>query len=343
MPAAPVIHSTEKADRSDHRPSRRMIFTLAVVAALTAGRIHSASAQSPDANRNETAEQKPDSKSLEVDVLARGTSSASARRDALNRLPMNRLTREEAAQVRHVLENRSIFRRLPRISIEADPEVYSHFTHNPESAVGIWRALGISKFELQQTGPNVWYGDAGDGSTGTIHVLERTPRRQLLLCEGEYKSPLLAKPIKATAVMHLRTNFAQNQQQQPQIVHDLDLFVTFPSQAIDTVVKVIAPLSHLIADRNFRELSLFIRFMQVAMERQPGWVEQAVQRADGMSRQQRLDLLKVSAQAYVAARDRARAAESVQRANLEALISPYRIAPASGESSENRSSEKRQK
>lgn len=272
---------------------------------------------------------------LKVDILAHGSSSRSTLHDALKRLPLDELTQEQRQQVQEVLDHRSMFRRLPAISIGASPEVYNHFTHNPESVVGIWRVLGISKFTMEQTGPTVWYGDAGDGSTGTIDVLTRTRNRHLLLCKGKYKSPLLARPIEATAVMHLRTQYQTDENPEPKVVHGVDLFVMFPSNTIDTVARVIAPVSHMIADRNFRELSLFVRFMNVAMERQPGWVEQTIQRIDGIDREQRLELMKVSARAYVDGRDRmakalaAQPDRRVEQAGLEGLIAPYRISPTS--------------
>ena len=272
---------------------------------------------------------------LDVEILARGSSSRTVLRDALDRLPLDELTAEQRVRVNEVLKNRSMFRRLPAISIDANPEVYNHLTHNPESVVGIWRVLGISQFTLDQTGPTEWYGDAGDGSTGTIDVLSRTPNRHLLLCTGKYKSPLLARPIEATAVMHLQTQYQQGEDLQPKVVHGLDLFVMFPSHTIDTVARVIAPVSHMIADRNFRELSLFVRFMNVAMERQPGWVEQTVQRIDGIDREQRLELMKLSARVYVAAQTRmaneqvAQPDRRVEQAGIEDLIAPYRVSPAS--------------
>lgn len=272
---------------------------------------------------------------LTVETLARGSSSKSTLQDALDRLPMDELTAEQRRRVNAVLKQRSMFRRLPVISIDADPEVYNHLTHNPESVVGIWRVLGISKFTLDQTGPTEWYGDAGDGSTGTIDVLSRTPNRHLLLCTGKYKSPLLPKPIEATAVMHLQTQYQIAEDLQPKVVHGLDLFVMFPSHTVDTVARVIAPVSHMIADRNFRELSLFVRFMNVAMERQPGWVEQTIQRIDGIDREQRIELMKLSARVYVAAKQRQvdqRTPQSdgqVEQAGLDELIAPYRVLPAS--------------
>ena len=287
----------------------------------------------PDSNRagKQNAGQPP----LIVDILARGSSSRSTLRDALDRLPLAGLTEEQRRRVNDVLEHRSMFRRLPMISIDANAEVYNHLTHNPESVVGIWRVLGISKFTMQQTRPTEWYGDAGDGSTGTIDVLNRSTNHHLLLCTGKYKSPLLASPIEAVSVMHLKTQYQQGQDLQPKVVHGLDLFVMFPSHTIDTVARVIAPVSHMIADRNFRELSLFVRFMNVAMERQPGWMEQTIQRIDGIDREQRIELMKLSARVYVAAQNRLAINQSrnpdrrVERTGFEELIAPYRVTPTS--------------
>lgn len=299
-------------------------------------------ARLPEGNSSESsAKPAADDPPLKVDILARGSSSRSTLRDALDRLPLDDLTIEQRSRVNEVLEDRSMFRRLPAISIDANAEVYNHLTHNPESVVGIWRVLGISKFTMQQTGPTEWYGDAGDGSTGTIDVLSRSPNHHLLLCTGKYKSPLLARPIEATAVMHLRTQYQQGEDLQPKVVHGVDLFVMFPSHTVDTVARVIAPVSHMIADRNFRELSLFVRFMNVAMERQPGWVEQTIQRIDGIDREQRIELMKLSARVYVDAQNRLGNVETpnpdrrVQQAGLEKLIAPYRVTQASPARAQN--------
>ncbi len=284
---------------------------------------------------NRAGKQAADQPPLKVDILARGSSSRSTLRDALDRLPVDNLTDEQRSRVNEVLKHRSMFRRLPAISIDANAEVYNHLTHNPESVVGIWRVLGISMFTMQQTGPTEWYGDAGDGSTGTIDVLSRSPNHHLLLCTGKYKSPLLARPIEAVSVMHLKTQYQKGQDLQPKVVHGLDLFVMFPSHTIDTVARVIAPVSHMIADRNFRELSLFVRFMNVAMERQPGWMEQTIQRIDGIDREQRIELMKLSARVYVDAQNRLAQNQSrnpdlrVEQAGLEELIAPYRVTPTS--------------
>jgi hypothetical protein len=259
---------------------------------------------------------------MKVDVTMKGTSSKEALLDARNRLPLKTLSGDQQARVNAVVANNSIFRRLPQIEFEAEPEVYHWFIQNPEVAVSTWRVLKISEFELSPAGGNVWNGQAQDGSRGSIEVLHRSPNSQLILCTGEYKTPLLARPIKATAMMHLQTQFAKKPNGENHVTHGLDLFVAFPSQTVETVVKVISPVSNMIADRNFRELSLFVRFMSVAMQKQPGWVEQLTTRLEGVTPKQKDELLNMSARIFIASRKKTLRQDGVRQATLNDIVAP---------------------
>lgn len=261
---------------------------------------------------------------MKVDVTIKGTSSKEALLDARNRLPFKTLNGEQQAQVNAVLANNSIFRRLPQIDFDAEPDVYHWFIQNPEVAVSSWRVLKISEFQLSPAADNVWNGQAQDGSRGRIEVLHRSPNSQLILCTGEYKTPLLTRPIQATAMMHLQTQFSKTPSGENHVTHGLDLFVAFPSQTVETVVKVISPVSNMIADRNFRELSLFVRFMSVAMQKQPGWVEQMTTRLEGVTPKQKEELLNISARIFIASRKRSLREDGVQQATLKEIVAPYR-------------------
>lgn len=260
---------------------------------------------------------------MKVDVTKKGTSSKDALADARKRLPMAALNPQRQNDVNTIVSRASMFRRLPQIDFDAEADVYYWFTQNPEVAVSIWRVLKISEFELSPAGQNVWNGKAQDESQGVIEVLHRSPNSQLILCQGEYKTPLLPRPIKAVALMHLQTQFKKKQSGEGHVTHGLDLFVTFPSQTVETVAKVISPVSNMIADRNFRELSLFVRFMSVAMQRQPGWVEQVSTRLNGITPQQKEQLLTMSARTFIAHRKRTLQGEGVRQATLKDIAQPY--------------------
>ena len=261
----------------------------------------------------------------EVKSVREGTSSRRARLDAIDELGLHRLPRPNQQLVQGVVDQVSLFRRLPSFRCEVDPRVHDYFIHHPDVAVSIWRAMGISELQLKRTGEWSYSMDTNDGTSGTISVLYRSRESCLMLCDGMFKSPFLQAPIAARSVMHLRTQFSTDHAQRTFATHHADMFVSFPSQKIETVAKLISPLSNVIVDRNFQEISLFLHVMWLAMGRQPGWIEQVAGQLEGVSEPQRTELIKLTARVYVETQtaERRRAGETV---TLDAIRPP--TAPA---------------
>ena len=209
-------------------------------------------------------------------VVQPGTSSTARKKTALAQLPLNRLGRAERDQAAAVLKGTSLYRRLPTISFEVDSAVYGYLLKNPDVAVSSWRAMGISKFLLESEKPSIYTADAGDGSKGLIRVYYTTPEDTLIYCEGAFKSPLLPKPIVAKSLMRLETKFEEQQDGRMLATHHGDVFVEFPSQTVETVARLISPVSYSIADRNFKQLTFYVHMMSVAMAGSPaGWKRSA--------------------------------------------------------------------
>lgn len=261
---------------------------------------------------------------LGVATVKPGNSSSAVRKVAISELPMADLAPEAAAKVNAVLSNVAMFRRLPTLSFEVDPDVYGYFLRNPDVAVATWRAMEISKFQLTEVEPNCFDADAGDGSVGRIQILRQTPSDTLIHCDGAFKSPLLPRPIVARAVMRLQTTFTKDADGRVVGTHSGDVFVEFPSQAIETVAKVISPVSHSIADRNFKQITLFVHLMTQAMAKHPGWIELIGNKLDGVTPQERQQFLEISARSYVVARKRS--VGNPQKPFVpEDVLSPFRV------------------
>lgn len=242
--------------------------------------------------------------SLGISTVKVGSSTTTVRKQAIHELPLDRLSDDSRNKAELVLKNIGLFRRLPTLSFEVDPEVYDYFLCNPDVAVATWRAMDISKFKLQEVEPNRYQADAGDGSAGQVELFYHTPEDTLIHCDGAFKSPLLPKPIIARSLMRLQTTFAKEADGRVIGTHSGDVFVEFPSQAIETVAKVISPVSHNIADRNFRQMTLFAHLMSQAMARHPGWIEVIGNKLDGIGPEQRHEFMKVSARSHATSRKR---------------------------------------
>jgi hypothetical protein len=150
-------------------------------------------------------------------------------------------------------------------------------------------------------------------------VLHRSADKNLVVCDGLFKSPLLSKPIKAKSLLLLQTSFYQESDGTIYATHRADLFVSFPSQTVEAVAKVLSPITVSLTDRTFTEISLFLKMMSMAMARRPDWVEETAAKMDSVSDLRRQQLLSLTAQVYSAAQKQALAnAQAAHEKELQA-------------------------
>ena len=160
--------------------------------------------------------------------------------------------------------------------------------NHPDVAVSIWRVMQISEFQMHQTGADGYETNDSDGTSGMIDVAYRGQNEVVVLCNGVYHSPLLAQVDQGQRRLARPGQLSSAEPNgKTYATHAARLFVLFPSQTIDTVARIMSPVSNAIIDQNFREVSLFLHMMSTAMERQPGWVENVSSRLEGVLAERR--------------------------------------------------------
>lgn len=232
------------------------------------------------------------------EIEAKGTSSSAARKEAIAALPVEQLSAENRQKVEALVKSVSFYRRLPQVTFPVEPRVYQYFLAHPDVAVSIWRAMKISKLQMWQTGRFDYEADTGDGSVGALEVLHEGAEKHLVSCDGLYKSPLLSKPIEAKSLLMLQTSFSRDADGIVHVTHRADLFVSFPSQTVDVVSKIISPLTVSMTDRTFSEVSLFLKMMSLAMARRPDWVEHIAEKMDGVPDIRKDQVLELNSQIH---------------------------------------------
>jgi hypothetical protein len=229
-----------------------------------------------------------------VKTVQKATSSRASRKAAVQAMPLDRMSEENRQRVQQIVNGTSIYRELPTLQFDIDPRCYKFFMDHPEAAVSIWQVMKISDFKMRETGPDSYETDDGEGTRGVIDVAYRGGSEVVVLCDGAYKSGLLPSPIKASGVLHVNVEFGQRPDGTNFVTHRAQLFVYFPSQTIETVARLMSPLSNAIIDQNFREVSLFLYMMSTAMARQPGWVETVSKRMENVSEERKTQIMLVT-------------------------------------------------
>jgi hypothetical protein len=235
-------------------------------------------------------------------VLEKGTSSSEDRARAVRELPLGELSPADRQRVDELLGSIALFRKLPTIGVEVDHRLYQFFVTHPDVAVGIWRAMQISEFEMTETRPRVYDAAIGDGTEGEVEVIYSTPREQLVFCTGRFKPGPLIAPITGRTLLYLRTEFVRSPDGRTAVKHRIDMFVAFPSTTVETAAKVLSPVSYGIIDRNFHEVSLFLHMMTLLSTQRPAAVDEIAARLDGVSAEKREALKTLAADVHARAR-----------------------------------------
>jgi hypothetical protein len=110
--------------------------------------------------------------------------------------------------------------------------------------------------------------------------------------------------VKASGVLHVKVDFGERPDGTTFVTHRAKLFVYFPSQTMETVARLMSPVSNAIIDQNFREVSLFLYMMSTAMSRQPGWVEAVSKRMENVSDERKTQIMLVTVGVFADAKAR---------------------------------------
>lgn len=232
-----------------------------------------------------------------IRVLTEGNSSGDTHKATLAELPLNALNQKNRLRAQHIIENTSQFRRLPSLQYTIDEPIYRYLLQHPDVAVSTWRVMGISRFEMFQTGPQEYEAQAVDGSEGIADILYQDANQVLFICEGNYHNVLLPKPLQASALIWFRAQYKPNAEGTHIVTQKTDVFVRFPSAGISTVAKMLTPVTNSLMDRNLFELSLYASMMSRAVRDEPEWVVQVAEQMEGVLPQRKGELINVARQA----------------------------------------------
>ena len=107
--------------------------------------------------------------------LTKASTSSQDRDAALRSIPFDQMTPETRDKLWSVVNRPDIYRRLPVVSIECDPDLYLHMIRHPEVVVSIWHLMGITQVETERVAPYVVNAADGAGTRSRIELVYGTP------------------------------------------------------------------------------------------------------------------------------------------------------------------------
>ncbi|MCA9034974.1 MAG: hypothetical protein KDA91_07590 [Planctomycetaceae bacterium] len=253
-------------------------------------------------------------------ILSQGDSSGTAQNQAIAGIPLRGMTPRNRERAEQVIEKCNQFRKLPDLQYSVDVPIYRYLLQHPDVAVSTWRVMGISRFEMWQTGHMEYEARAADGSEGLADILYRDDNQCVFICDGSYHNPLLPKPLQAVALIWFRNYFSPAVDGTQVVTQKADVFVSFSSLGLSTFAKVLTPVTNSLMDRNLFEVSLYASLMSRAVRDEPEWIIQVAQQMDGVLPQRSGELMAIARQPRIVPAD-SRAVSEKSRDDRKQLLS----------------------
>jgi hypothetical protein len=221
-----------------------------------------------------------DAAPLTVADLNKPTTSPAARQQAIESIPVEQLTPAGRAKVNWVLENTSVYRRLPIRVAVCDADLYVFLAQHPDVVVNIWETLGVSHLSMRQTGPDTYQVSDDAGTTGTLQYLLRSRDTQVVYVDGQYTGRVLGHQVRGRGIMVLKSGCVRDVEGRCYVSSRLDAFMNVEPGGAEFLTRTFQPLVGKVADLNFIQTADFLGSLSRTAEVNRRGIQRLVARLD---------------------------------------------------------------
>ena len=234
----------------------------------------------------------------------KASTSRASREDALRSIPYERLDASGQAKVSAVLSNISMFRRMPTQVTRCDPDLYLFMINHPDVTVNLWQVLNVTQIQLDQTGPDTFRADDGQGTKGEVQFLYRSHDLHVIYAVGTHEGSMFQKPVRGSCLLVLKTGYSREPDGGYYITSQLDTFFNLEHVGLDLLTKTFHPLVGRAADYNFIESAGFLGTLTRTGETRPAAMQQLALRLTRVQPEQREQFAQLMAAIPQKAADR---------------------------------------
>lgn len=221
-----------------------------------------------------------------------------ARTEAIRAIPFDKLEPPAQQRLSAIINDTSVFRRLPVQAIESDADMYLFLVRHPDVVVNIWQLMGISNVTVRRIAPYTFDASDGMGTVAKVDLVYGDRETHVFLAEGHYEGPLFRRKLTGRCVAVLRSGFDQPQQGRPIVAGRMDVFLQVDSAGLELLAKTLHPLLGKTADTNFVETMKFLSQVSGAAEKNGPGVEQLAAKLTNVDGETRDRFARVATAAY---------------------------------------------
>jgi len=226
------------------------------------------------------------------------TSSRTARDEAIRALPWKVMSPASRQAAQAIINDASIYRRLPTRIIDCDPDLFTFLLQHPEVVIDVWKVMGVSQVTLTKGPDGVYHGTDGAGTTGTVRYLfsnwgQNAQNVAVVYADGAYTGRPFVTPLKAQSIMLLRTSAVQETNGRRYVTVKIDSFVRVEQLGVEIIAKTVQPWINKTADQNTIETLTFVSNFSRTAEKNPQGIQRLAGRLNAVDEPTRNQLVSL--------------------------------------------------
>lgn len=227
-----------------------------------------------------------------------GTSIRAARDEAVRAIPWKLMSPGSRQTAQTIINNTSIYRRLPTRIIDCDPDLFTFLLQHPEVVIDVWRVMGLSQVALTKTSDGSYRGTDGAGTTGNVRYLfsnwgEAAHNTAVVYADGAYQGPPFGTALKAQTVMLMRSDSIRETNGRRYITVKVDTFVRIEQLGVEIIAKTVQPWIVKTADQNLIETLTFVSNFSRTAEKNPQGMKRLASRLNTLDEPTRIQLVNL--------------------------------------------------
>ena len=179
--------------------------------------------------------------------------------------------REAHGKVAAVVNNPSLFRRLPVEIVESDPDLFVPAPQSGDRGQHL-AGDGHHQHDARPDWPRQVRACDGQGTTGVAEYVYRSGDTHIIYSDGAYEGPLSPGKLRGQCVLVIETGYIRQSNGRTYVTTRLDAFLRLDNIGTEWVARTLQPLVGRTADHNFDEASTFLATVAHTAETNPAGI-----------------------------------------------------------------------
>jgi hypothetical protein len=267
---------------------------------------------------------------IAADPPGKSMTPRNTRDEAVRLIPLDKLPTEMRSKVTTVIQDVSVYRRLPTETVDCEPDLFRFLANNPDVLVNIWRVMGVSNVTLDRVAGDQFRCADGDGTTANLEVVYRSPQVQVIYADGLYDGPLFPRPVRGQCVAVLQYTSTRQASGRYEETARLDTFLHVDNVGVELLAKLFQGLVGRTIDHNFSETVSFIGSVSRTAETNPRGLHRLAGKLDHVEPERRNQFIAVTDHVAVKLADVKLTGDDENSALAQAMEPPAAESPPRG-------------